>query len=435
VHGSAEYAAALEAKVARQAQELGALLAQLEASRQYGALCERSLRKLAPAHPLPVEPGHLSAAPPTAKETKPPVTIGRGGAPLAATPCCVAPPRGLFGVPAYAVAKDAAWRRVERECAAQIFALKGSVRELDAKCSQLAQQLKRACAERDHRAREAAVAQRSACHLQLQLDDARRRLQEGGSDRTGMGFGASDAPIKSSPLDVASGSDGPRAKSVAAQEAGAGGAATEASALRDRVAALEAALELKAADLLGLDSLLGSREQKGSEAQEMQGRGRAEGLVAGFSGGGLTLEELAAGGVSSPPPPAEEFPRPARERRVGAAALLVEHARLRGESAALTSSLAEARAALAASGAACAELEARNSALAQARSGDRASLEQLQAVAATVAAGPRAAAAAVAAAEGEARQLEAEKQALLDYVQVRFGGLQGWWGLVWGWGL
>jgi len=421
-HGSNEYSAALEAKIARQAQELGGLLAQLEASTQYATLCERRLKDLAPAHPLPVQPDHLSSGPPPKEILN--TSSSRDGTPLAA-PCCVAPPRGLSGVPAYAVAKDAAWRRVERECAEQIYALKGYVRELDTKNAALAQQLKRTSQERDHRAREAGVAQRMACHLQQQLDELQQRVNEGGNNSGSASTTANKNPSR----DCYSSSDVPRAKTAVietkeiseeatrAGEASQQQASADVSALKARVAALEAALELKASDLLELDTV-----PKAGEEAEAPNSG-LEALTSTAQLNGQTLEELAAealgeteaapacasSSASSPPPP------PARRR---AAALLLDHARLRGENSALTAALAEARAELAACKQAHVDLEARNADLSKELSNDRVCLQQLRSAAEAVAAGPRAAAAALAEAKSEAHQLETEKQALLDYVQV-----------------
>ena len=418
-HGINEYSAALEAKIARQAQELGNLLAQLEATTQYATLCERRVKELAPAHPLPVQADHLSSgAPPTTKESFT-TSSSRDGNPLAA-PCSVAPPRALSGVPAYAVAKDAAWRRVERECAEQIFALKGNVRELDTKNAALAQQLKRTSQERDHRAREAGVAQRMACHLQHQLDDLQQRLNEGGNiygsasstankNLTRYGFSNSDLPhgAKTAATDL----EEARKMQPQADEASLQQASAEVAALRARVAALEAALELKAADLLELETL-----PKESEDVKALNRSKgAEDLLSRTRRNGQTLEELAAGALGETEG-ASPLPLPPGRRR--APALLLEHAKLRGESAALTAALAEARAELAVCKQARADLEARNAGLSKELRSDRARLQQLRTAADAVAAGPRAAAAALAEAQSEAKQLETEKQALLDYVQV-----------------
>lgn len=423
-HGSNEYAAALEAKIARQAQELGDLLAQLEASTQYATLCERRVKELAPAHPLPVQADHLSSGPPPTTKESFTTSSSRDGNPLAA-PCCVAPPRALSGVPAYAVAKDAAWRRVERECAEQIFALKGNVRELDTKNAALAQQLKRTSQERDHRAREAGVAQRMACHLQHQLDDLQQRLNEGGNiygiasstankNLTRDGFSNSDLPHGAK----TAATDPKEARKVHSQadEASLQQASAEVAALRARVTALEAALELKAADLLELDTL-----PKESEDVKALNRSQEAGdPISTTRKNGQTLEELAAGALGetegASPPPSPLSPLPPGRRR--AAALLLDHAKLRGESAALTAALAEARAELAACKQARADLEARNADLSKELSSDRARLQHLRTAAKAVAAGPRDAATALAEAQSEAKQLEAEKHALLDYVQV-----------------
>ena len=82
------------------------------------------------------------------------------------------------------------------------------MRELDTKNAALAQQLKRTSQERDHRAREAGVAQRMACHLQQQLDELQQRVNEGGNNSGSASTTANKNPSR----DCYSSSDVPREK-------------------------------------------------------------------------------------------------------------------------------------------------------------------------------------------------------------------------------